>query len=68
MSVGKLDQPLDLGNGKSWEPLVYLIEAVSKIVAVHNRVGYNARTAHDGSSRYLAVNALDQLTGRPIDV
>jgi hypothetical protein len=47
---------------------VYLIEAVSKIVAVHNRVGYNARTAHDGSSRYLAVNALDQLTGRPIDV
>lgn len=68
MGVGKLDQPLDLGDRERGKPLLNFLDGVAEIVAVHDGVGHNARAAHDGPPRYLAGNLLDRLTSQPIDI
>jgi hypothetical protein len=48
MGVGKLDQTLDLGNEKRRPILVDVLYALAHVIAIHNSVRHDARTAHDG--------------------
>src|ERR1043166_7496742 len=68
LSVGKLDQPVDLGDRKRGKALMDFVDVVAEIVAVHNSVRHNARSAHHGSSRNLAGDLFNQFASHPVDV
>jgi hypothetical protein len=66
MSVGKLNQAFDLVNGKRRPIFVDVLDALAHVIAVHNPVRQDARTAHDGPPRDLAGNLLDQFASRSV--
>src|SRR5450755_386895 len=68
LGVGKLDQALYLGNGQGRKPLAQFVDSLPEVVTVNDGVGHNARTAHDGPSRYLAGDFLDQFALHPDNV
>src|ERR1019366_1062471 len=67
-SVRKIDQSLNLGDGKRGKTLAEFLDAFSEIVTVHNCVRQNAGSTYDGLSRHLARNLFDQLAGHPVNV
>ena len=68
LRVGKLDQALDLRDGKGWKAFMQFFDALAEVVAVHDGVRQNTGATYDGPPGDLAGNPLNQFTGCPIDL
>src|ERR1039458_1971727 len=64
-SVRKIDQPLNLGQGKRMKIIAEFLDALSEIVTVNSCIRQNARSTYGGLSRHLARNLFDQFAGHP---
>lgn len=66
--MSELDQPADLVDGKGWEALLYLLDAVVELIAIDYRIRHDTRAPHHGAARGLARHLLNQLTLRSIHI